>query len=482
MHQLSLLTPKTLLSTNSLEKPGSYVGIELEGYHFSDDNLDYQFMNGVSLRGCLFKSKKIRHTEVREALFQGCQFIECDLTSSDFVYSKLISCIFINCRLDNGEWLESEFTSCHFYNSIFNHTTMNLTIFNNCKFDKESSSGLGDRSVSYNVFNNCKFEYNADLCPIVDRNFGIISPIPTNAESDSEQLLTKMSYLLYSNRLTVNEFVNISSQVVYQLLKTPNRSYLLKIKYLSLICRSYLNYQRISPLGIQRLEKSITQKIQQSNSNNEEIFVELTQLIMTIRLIFGQRMNEIESKLAELDYERDAIVVSSRLYFAERYTESQVHFLQEYIEDYCDIDRGAVKYSVKHRSTEILSYFLTNFGNTPVNLAVLLGAYLSALTLFNVTVQAAGNIKRIFSASIGRNEAQAETKSIQRSQNIIKILVGKHEGEIALKTEQLSHNEEQAGKVLEIGDSAQLEITIQYPSEMEQTKDKGIVLHIEGKE
>ena len=485
MNHIQLFNQENLRSTNSIKKPGYYVGVELDGYYFDDDNLNQQFFNGASLNNCLFQSKEIRHTEIREALLQKCQFINCNLTSSDLVYSKFINCIFINCQFGNGEWIESEFLSCQFLNSIFSHTTINLTLFNSCQFDKNSFSGLNDQSVQFNIFNECKFDSNADLINVVDKNFGINGSTSTDYLDTSGDLFVKMSRLLFLNCLPTHEFINISSKIVEQLLHDSNRSYLLRSKYLSYICRSYIDSQKVSPFGIQRLEKSISKKIQQSNSNNEGLFSELVQLIMTIRLTYGNRIAAIEERMSLLNDIENIVVISSKLYFKKHYSENQVRYLQEYIAEYCEINKQTIKYHINHNSTEIISELITN---VPMYLTLFYGAFLSILKAVELTTKTAKNItgdivvvieninkiSTLKSENIKNNKTevnikQDNRKALQTQKNTINTLNGKYEGKQAKKTALLACNEK-IDAALEMEDYAKLEITVSVSNIIKETK------------
>jgi len=470
MHELTLLSPKNLINTSSLEKRKSYVGIDLEGYYFNDDDLNHQFLNGASLKRCLFQSKEIRHTEMREATFLECQFLDCDLTSSDLVYSKFINCVFINCQFSNGEWIESEFISCQFNKSIFNHTTINLTSFTTCQLDNSSFSGLNDQSVQFNVFNNCKLNKDVELGSVVDRNFGIRALVTVGSLDITKDLFVHISRLFFANQLSTNDFINISSQIVEQLLVNSNRSYLLRTKYLSLICSSYISSTNVSPLGIKRLELFITQAIEQSSSSNRGLFAELVQLIMKIRLIYGDRISEIETKMASLEDLKDAVVVSSTLYFTEYYSENQVRYIQEYIALYCKIDQSSIRYRVSHGSTEIISEILSQ---ASLSFPVYCCAFLTFLKWVEITTKTLSGIaKNIADTKKYANDIFSSTNKQDKNliaktkQNTIKILRGDYEGDVAKKIAEFARNE-RAEKVLDMEDNAKLEITLSDSNTLE---------------
>jgi len=463
MYKLTLLSPKNLINTSSLEKQKSYVGIDLEEYYFNDDNLNHQFLNGASLKGCLFQSKEIRHTEMREATFQECQFLDCDLTSSDLVYSKFINCVFINCQFSNGEWIESEFTSCQFNNSIFNHTTINLCSFTRCRLDSSSFSGLHNQSVQFNMFNDCEFDNDIELGSVIDRNFGIKTLVKIDITDKTKDLFVYMSRLFFSNQLLTNDFINISSQIVEQLLVNSNRAYLLRIKYLSLICSTYISYMNVSPLGIKRLEIIITKKIEHSNSNNRGLYTELVLLIMTIRLMYADRISEIELKMFSLKDTNDNVVKSSILYFTGHYSESQVQYIQDYIASYCNIKKSLIQYRINHGSTEIVSEILSQASlQLPIYCLALLsflkGVEVTTKTVSGITKHIVDIKKNIADMSL-KNNQQNTNQLTKVKQNTINALKGADDTEISRKIIEFARNE-CSEKVLEMEDNAKLEITI----------------------
>jgi len=389
----------------------------------------------------------------------------------------MVNCVFLDCRLDYGEWLESEFINCIFRNSIFNHTTINLTTFHECQFDEVSSVGLADRSVNFNAFNRCEFENNAELDPVIGRNFGIRKSADLDSQaglnnlvaekSTSDNLLERISRLLSVDHLTVNDFLKLVSQTVYQLLTTPNHSYLLKTKYLSLICQSYVEYFPISPLGIKELEGSIAESILQSGSDNNKVLIELTQLIMTMRLMFSRRIEEIESKIAEVGVEKNAFVLSVRFYFPKRHQEKQVLFLQEHIMEYCDIDREKVNSYINYGSTELILEFLDELPN----FLLIFGAISSFLATFNITVKAVENATNIHGRFKARSNSarqhdeekkiKARTSQIQIGKNTIDVLLGRQESDISVKIEQLVSKREQEKNVSEIRENGDVEIKVE---------------------
>ena len=476
MNETQTLQKNNLLKTQSLNISENYVGIELNKYYFDDENLNYQFLNGVSLKKCLFEFIEIKHTEIREAFFEECQFIECDLTSSDLVYSKFNNCIFINCTFTNGEWIESEFINCKFYNSEFNHTTVNLTIYNSCTFDKESFQGLNEPSVQFNIIINSSFSQNVTLTEVVDKNFGITSLNNIKVVDESIDLFIQLSRLFFVNKLPTIEFIKLSSSIIEQLLEAKNKSYLLRIKYLSLICRSYIEVEKVSPFGIQRLEKSMSKVIQQSNSDHEGLYVELVQLIMVIRIIYSNRISEIEESILGLSAYNQSIIISFKLFFNKTYTSEQVKILQNYIADYCEIDQQSIKYSINHGSTEIVSELVNSI---PVYLTAIYGAYVSVLKAVELTTKTAKNVtgdivavkenlnklSKLKQSSIKvetENSSKLETinkKSIKLRNNTIETLNGTYKSEIALKTANLACVESKE-KILEMEDYANLEIIV----------------------
>lgn len=468
MDKLTLLSSNNLINTSSLEKKKFYVGIDLEGYYFNDDNLNHQFLNGASLKNCLFQSKEIKHTEMREATFQECQFLDCDLTSSDLVYSKFIHCVFTNCQFSNGEWVESEFTSCHFNNSTFNHTTINLCYFTKCQFDFLSFSGLDSQSVQFNIFNDCELD-NIEIGSVVDRNFGIRALVEIDNLETTEDLFVHISRLFFANRLLTNDFIDISSQIIEQLLINSNRSYLLRTKYLSLICSSYITSMNVSPLGIKRLEIFITKAIEQYSGDNRRLFTELVQLIMKIRLIYGDRIFEIEMKMNSLEELKDSIVESSILYFTKYYSENQVRYMQEYIASYCKVDKSLIKYRVSHGSTEIVSDILCQVLVYFPDYCCAFFAFLKGVEL--KTKMASGiaeNTVEKDTINILKNSNSQNTKLLEKNktQNTIKILKGDCESDISRKIAEFARNE-YAEKILEMEDNANLEITLNSSKSLE---------------
>ena len=469
MHKLTLFSPKHLMNTSSLEIKNSYVGIDLDGYYFNDDNLNHQYLNGASLKGCLFQSKEIKHTEIREATFQECQFLGCDLTSSDLVYSKFLNCVFINCQFSNGEWIESEFISCQFNNSIFNHTTINLCSFNSCNIDALSFSGLDNQSVQFNAFNSCIFEKNVALGNVIDRNFGIRSMMAIDIADQTKDLFIKMSRLFFENKLLTNDFISISIQIIEQLLSNSNKAYLLRIKYLSLICSSYISSMNVSPLGIKRLEFLITNTIELSSSNNKGLYTELVQLIMTIRLIYGDRISSIEIEMASLEDVKNSGVASSTLLFTDYYTENQIRYMQDYIASYCNVDPSLIKYRITYGSTEIASDILSQYS---ILLPAYYCAFLSFLKAVKVTTKTISGITKDI-VDIKKNTTDIFSKNkpdtnllVQTKQNTLSALRGDYKSDIARKTAEFARNE-YAKNVLEMEDNAILEIMLENSSTLD---------------
>ncbi len=474
--QLSLLNATSLTVTTSLGTQHSYVGVDLSDYYFDDDDLNHQFFNGALLSGCLFQSLEIKHTEIREATFSRCQFIDCDLTSSDLVYSRFDDCLLINCQLANGEWIESKFTHCNFIKSTFNHTTVNLNVFQNCSFDQRSFSGMNDQSVQFNIFENCRLEETTQPGKCIDRNFGIQGPGEIDKDRNSTELFVKISRQYFAAKLPTRMFILVVSEIIEQMLSTSEIPHVLGIKYLSLICRSYIESESVSPLGIQRLEKIITQKIQLSNGDNQGLYTELVQLIMGIRLQYGNRVDEVEAMLQSIKWLENTKIRSWEISFEKNYSEEQVASLQDYIASYCDISPESIKYMVHYGSTNIAAELLTK---APMYLSLLYGAYLSLLkavelttkTVRNVTndmIEIRENVDKLSTlkqplAEVVQPEVQNESsqniQNVREKQNIVNVMAGNFKSHFARRTVELASNEK-VDPALEMEDRAKLCVTI----------------------
>jgi len=477
-YQFSLLNISDLKATTTLGVQRSYVGVELSGYYFDDNNLNNHFFNGALINDCLFQSLEIKHAEIKEATFYGCQFIGCDLTSSDLVYSRFDECLFIKCQFAHGEWIESEFTNCNFTDSIFNHTTVNLNVFRNCSLDKISIGGLKDQSVQFNIFENCRLEEITNLKKCIDRNFGIQGQEKSKTICDSEDLFVKVSRQYFSISLSTPLFILIMSEIVEQMLSMPERSYILRTKYLALICRTYIESENVSPLGIQRLEKMIAQKIQYSNGNNHRLqglYTELVQLIMIIRLQYGNRIAEIEAKLQSIRGIENSEIQSWEVNFKKSYNENQVALLQDYISKFCDIDAESIKYTVNYGSTNIISELITQ---APIYLPAICAAYFSLLKGIDFTSKTVTNVvdamtkvreyKNKYSTkeSVKKDSKQLEVqkqdkkdiRDLQRQQNIMHVITGSFESDFAQRIIRMSCDEK-ADFVLEMEDYAKLQVT-----------------------
>lgn len=216
--------------------------------------LSHSFLNGSSFKNSTFLGAPIDQTELAEAQIVDCLFDETDFTGSSFIGAIVEGTIFRKCIFADGEWRKSRFTNVTFQDCNFNYTTVNLCIFDNCKFYGPDSKQLDNRSVNYNVFTQCHFDtlYEDDV--VLANSFGLPSKgqgkslVNYGSNISLEEVCLQSS----SGRTTVSDLV-LAIQNEFERTKV-HKLKTMRLEFISNIIVALANTKRISAASLTYLE------------------------------------------------------------------------------------------------------------------------------------------------------------------------------------------------------------------------------------
>lgn len=349
-------------------KNKNQTGKDFSGLDFNDQVFDgYNFaesiFNGAYFTRITFVNCDLRHTEFTESRFLDCKIMNCNLDYSDFVYSELQENIFANCSFAQVEWRESKFNSVVFKKSSFYNSTVSLCTFIDCQFDNFSSVNFSSSSKRYNVFANTKFLLNEDMLTFLKRNYGIeqkkdqinndSSIITAN---DYKNDLFKLSLYRFSKTLTPNIFIELILQGIVTIIQQDNRSYLQKIKYISLICKQTIDEDAIPIFGqqllinrINEIARSVTDKI---------IFMELVDLLMYIKAAQYNSIKKLEQKyIGHMDFTSNDI--HCRVTLSNTYSKAQMDTYLQIMLFFLDLPPSKIRLLSYKKGSTIIEFIIT---------------------------------------------------------------------------------------------------------------------------
>jgi fluoroquinolone resistance protein len=116
----------------------------LDGYDFTNSDLNHPIFNQVSFKNCVFEKTKFddariygcsfeicdfngidfRNTSLgaQGALLNKCIFKKCDFSGMNFEYPHFLNCIFDNCKLRKINFNDSSFSGCRFIGKLVDVT------------------------------------------------------------------------------------------------------------------------------------------------------------------------------------------------------------------------------------------------------------------------------------------------------------------------------------------------------------------------
>ncbi|KAA0675637.1 pentapeptide repeat-containing protein [Roseomonas genomospecies 6] len=288
----------------------AHPGIDLSGRDFESIylskplSLSHSFLNGASFTDSIFFDIDIDQTEMAEAYFEKCSFNNVKLSGADLVGSSFVDCAFIGCYFTEGEWRSSKFVNVLFDSCYFDYTTINLCVFENCKFSQIAKGSLSHNSVNYNVF--CRTE----ICErnikdsVVSQNFGMPTPDHITSIKRSGAQVSLEDVCLTSGRgsFSIPDFVS----AIYNEFHHGRRTRLkkLRLEFVSNIISAVSSEKRISSTSLLYIE--IMLQSHARTLTNEGDMLSVMKAILGVRSALYDLSNETRENIYDIDHSQAA--------------------------------------------------------------------------------------------------------------------------------------------------------------------------------
>jgi uncharacterized protein YjbI with pentapeptide repeats len=387
-----------------------FSGLDFRDLALHDQNFFESIFNGCTFSGVRASQSVFQHTEFTETWFQDCTFELTSFDHADIVLAEVQDCIFTRCSFQNGEWRDVLFRGVSFQQCIFRNTTTSLIRFVECSFDEASAASFVGTSKSFVLFSRTLFRLPPEHSEFLRRNYGLVgSATPSVDESSTGDPLFDLSLAQYRGVLSSESFYRHVTQALSELVSGRQSQRRLDLRYVSEICKLWLDEDRLSVLAIHLLDVAASGLATSTDDRDQAL--ELISLVFSLRLALRQRVVAIDAQVRRIEagpYSQMRL----KLEFENAYTRDRINAYLDQLGAYCSVSRGAIVLEHFGAGSTIVEVLLA----TLVPVADVFRFIKYSLSLATVTIHQVGKLKRAYSDLVGRpRRPRALAKPSRRS-------------------------------------------------------------------